>query len=218
MPYRLIPAAGEISSPKYATVGRAYRCDDLASVAHPARNSRPAARLASHRSGLGATRRQGRRSFRRLELRRATLDRKNADCASPGAGASHESVAGPRWPERGHAVGHCPPRDTSRGRGAQEDVDDLGQLVHRLADSGRVIEGDAALQWMRRACEWSKRVMLPNPPVPADLRASEVHNPATRRRNVLLIASPVEKIALTSRSPLSQKRLPVAAELCVRRC
>ena len=42
--------------------------------------------------------------------------------------------------------------------------------------------------------------MPPNPPVPADLRASEVNNP--RQSGVemsLLIVSPVKKIASTSR-------------------
>lgn len=54
---------------------------------------------------------------------------------------------------------------------------------------------------MRRACEWSKRVMPPNPPAPADLRATDVNDPASKRRNVPLIVAAVEKIALTSRAP-----------------
>ena len=97
--------------------------------------------------------------------------------------------------------------------------DDLGQLVHRLADSGRVIEGDAgAAVPMRRACEWSKRVMLPNPPVPADLRASEVHNPASQASKCPLDRVSGREDRLDLALSLSQKRLPIAAELCVRRC
>ena len=217
MPYRLIPAAGEISSPKYATVGRAYRCDDLASVAHPARNSRPAARLASHRSGLGATRRQGRRSFRRLELagRRSIERTRTVPHPAPAQATRALRVPGGRNESTPWGIVHRGTRRVVGARRKTSMISGSSSIASPIpAASSKVTP---RCRWMRRACEWSKRVMLPNPPVPADLRASEVHNPATRRRNVLLIASPVEKIALTSRcSRLSQKRLPVAAELCVR--
>jgi hypothetical protein len=76
--------------------------------------------------------------------RRAVLDRKETRTVPTAAGASQESVADPRWPERKRAVGHCLPT-ARRGRGAQKSmISGSSSIASPIPATS--FEGDAALQ------------------------------------------------------------------------